>query len=201
MSSIPAGVMGDASLRSALAHNRRQNGQHRRHVVQRHVPHVPDAKRLRLPLPVPAAEDVAAFFHRLADLLGIAHRLERADGGGSVRAVGYVPDEHLPAFYRGAELFCYPSLYEGFGLPVLEAMQSGTAVVTSGLSSLPEVGGDAVAYVDPLDVEDIRRALTELLSDPELRARYAARAVARAKLYSWQATARETLTALESVAR
>ena len=120
---------------------------------------------------------------------------------GSVRALGYVPDEHLPALYRGAELFCYPSLYEGFGLPVLEAMQSGTAVVTSGLSSLPEVGGDAVAYVDPLDVADIRRALAELLLDPELRARYAARAVARAKLYSWRATANETLAALESVAR
>ena len=120
---------------------------------------------------------------------------------GSARAIGYVPDEHLPALYRRAELFCYPSLYEGFGLPVLEAMQCGTAVVTSGLSSLPEVGGDAVAYVDPLDVEDIRRALAELLFDAALRERYAARGVARAKLYSWRATAEGTLAALESVAR
>ena len=89
------------------------------------------------------------------------------------------------------------SLYEGFGIPVLEAMQSGTPVLTSSVSSMPEVGGDAARYVDPSDSESIRGGLAELMSDAELRSRCASAGVARAALFDWTVTARTVLTALE----
>ncbi|HEX5145727.1 MAG TPA: glycosyltransferase family 1 protein, partial [Conexibacter sp.] len=117
-----------------------------------------------------------------------------------VRPLGHVPDEDLPGLYREAALFAYPSLFEGFGLPVLEAMTAGTAVVTSNVSSLPEVGGDAVRYADPHDVGSIRDALAALLGDPAERARLAAAGRERARRYSWERTARETLDAVERAA-
>lgn len=118
----------------------------------------------------------------------------------AVRALGHVDDEDLRTLLRGAELFAYPSLYEGFGLPVLEAMRSGTAVLTSRISSLPEVAGDDAIYVDPLDVVDIRRGLEQGLTDGELRRRLADAGRARAQQFSWERTARETLSVLESLA-
>lgn len=121
--------------------------------------------------------------------------------GDLVRTLGFVPDEELASLYRGAELFCYLSLYEGFGIPVLEAMQSATAVLTSSVSSMPEVGGEAALYADPTDVLDIRRALAELLSDPALRGRAAAAGPAQAARFSWDATARHVLGVLESLRR
>jgi glycosyltransferase involved in cell wall biosynthesis len=117
-----------------------------------------------------------------------------------VRALGHVDDADLRALLRGAELFAYPSLFEGFGLPVLEAMRSGTAVLTSSISSLPEVAGEHAIYVDPLDIEDIRRGLTQGLTDEALRLRLAEGARARAETFSWERTARETLAVLESLA-
>ena len=120
--------------------------------------------------------------------------------GDHVKMLGKVADEELPALYRGAELFCYPSLYEGFGLPVLEAMQSGTAVIASNSSSMPEVGGDAACYVDPFDVADLRRAMRELLGDRERRAELRRRGPEQASRFSWTRTARDTLEILESVA-
>jgi glycosyltransferase involved in cell wall biosynthesis len=117
-----------------------------------------------------------------------------------VRTLGYLPDDELACLYRHAELLCYVSLYEGFGIPVLEAMRSGTAVLTSSVSSMPEVGGDAARYVDPLDVEDIRRGLRELLADEGLRARCRAAGIARAALFDWTASARTVLATLERVA-
>jgi glycosyltransferase involved in cell wall biosynthesis len=117
-----------------------------------------------------------------------------------VRLLGYVADEELPALYRGAELFAYPSLHEGFGLPVLEALACGTAVITSRTSSLPEVGADAARYVDPLDVTDIRAALEELLADEPKRAELAARGPAQAGRFSWRRTAELTLEAIEAAA-
>jgi glycosyltransferase involved in cell wall biosynthesis len=119
--------------------------------------------------------------------------------GELVRALGYVEEPNLPALYRGAGLFCYLSLYEGFGIPVLEAMQSGTAVLTSSVSSMPEVGGEAVRYADPFDVADIGRALGELLADPQLRGRCAAAGPARAARFDWDRTAATVLGALESL--
>jgi alpha-1,3-rhamnosyl/mannosyltransferase len=119
---------------------------------------------------------------------------------GSVRQLGFVPDDDLPALYRGAELFAYPSLHEGFGLPVLEALACGTAVITSNVSSMPEVGGDAARYVNPRDSGDIRAALEDLLSDDAKRAELAARGPAQAARFSWQTTAEQTLAAIEAAA-
>jgi glycosyltransferase involved in cell wall biosynthesis len=116
---------------------------------------------------------------------------------GIVNSLGYVPDEDLPALYRGALAFAYVSIYEGFGIPVLEAMQSGTPVLTSSCSSMPEVGGQAVRYADPLSVSDIRRGLAELLGDAALRERCAELGIERARGFSWAATASAVLAALE----
>jgi glycosyltransferase involved in cell wall biosynthesis len=118
-----------------------------------------------------------------------------------VRPLGYVDDADLPALYRRAELFAYPSLFEGFGLPVLEAMTAGTAVLTSNVSSLPEVGGDAVAYADPLDVGAIRSALDGLLREPAERGRLATAGRERARRFSWERTASETLAAVTAASR
>jgi glycosyltransferase involved in cell wall biosynthesis len=114
-----------------------------------------------------------------------------------VKTLGYVPDEDLPAIYRNADVFCYPSLYEGFGIPVLEAMCCGTAVLTSGRSSMPEVAGDSARYVDPDDTADIAHGLSELLSDATLRETLVARGLERARQFTWEGTARAVLTALE----
>ncbi len=97
-------------------------------------------------------------------------------------------------------MFCYPSLGEGFGLPVLEAMAAGAAVLTSAVSSLPEVGGDAVAYCDPLVVGSIAGALQALLEDPQRQAQLGALGRARAALFSWERTAEVVLEALERAA-
>jgi alpha-1,3-rhamnosyl/mannosyltransferase len=101
------------------------------------------------------------------------------------RFAGYVSDADLPTLYNAARVFAYPSLYEGFGLPVLEAMIAGVPVLTSNTSSMPEVGGDAAVYVAPRDVDDLRRGLTELLGDAALRARLATAGPARAGTFSW----------------
>jgi len=119
-----------------------------------------------------------------------------AEHADLVLPIGRVSDADLPALYRQADVFAYPSLYEGFGLPVLEAMQCGTAVVTSNVSSLPEVGGDAVCYVDPVHVESIRDGLTAVLSDPAWRDRLETAGPRRALSFSWEHTANLTLDAL-----
>ncbi|MCS7222001.1 MAG: glycosyltransferase family 1 protein [Anaerolineae bacterium] len=115
--------------------------------------------------------------------------------GDRVLFPGYVPAAELPAWYQAAEVFIYPSLYEGFGLPPLEAMACGTPVITSNTSSLPEVVGDAALLVDPYDVEAIAEALARLLEDAELRQRLREAGLARARLFSWERTARETVAA------
>jgi alpha-1,3-rhamnosyl/mannosyltransferase len=123
--------------------------------------------------------------------------LERARREGErVRLLGLVSDQDLAALYRLCDVFCYPSLYEGFGLPVLEAMQAGAAVVTSGISSLPEVGSDAVLYVDPTKTGEIRGALLRLLRSPEDREELGARARRRGANFSWERTADDVLRVL-----
>lgn len=111
---------------------------------------------------------------------------------GRVRFTNYVPEADLPALYSGAAVFCYPSLYEGFGLPVLEAMQCGTPTVTSCTSSLPEVVGDAALTVNPADPFEIAYGLRTLLSEPDKRQEYSRRALDRAAWFSWERTARLT---------
>ncbi len=105
----------------------------------------------------------------------------------------FVSDDDLPALYAGATLFVYPSLYEGFGLPVAEAMACGAPVVSSNASSLPEVGGDAVLYFDPRDVDAMAETIRRALSDESLRNDLRARGIAQAKKFSWEKAARELL--------
>jgi glycosyltransferase involved in cell wall biosynthesis len=106
---------------------------------------------------------------------------------------GHVDGELLPALYNGARLFVYPSLYEGFGLPVLEAMACGVPVVTSNTSSLPEVAGDAAMLVDPYDVTGIAEAMEQILGDNDRVTTLRRRGLARAARFTWEAAARETL--------
>lgn len=118
-----------------------------------------------------------------------------------VRLVGDVSRADLAIFYRLAELLVYPSLYEGFGLPVLEAMACGLPVVTSNISSLPEVAGDAARYVDPYDINDLAAAISELLKDDKLRALYRDKGFKRASKFSWKKCAEETLSVYHEVVK
>ena len=111
-----------------------------------------------------------------------------------------VSDEELAELYSTCAAFLYPSLYEGFGLPLLEAMATGAACVTSSVSSLPEVGGDAVRYVDPTNVDDVRAALELLLGDAEERSRLGRLARERAATFSWDRTAESIAGQLEELA-
>jgi len=120
----------------------------------------------------------------------LARRLGLAD---SVRFLGHVPQADLPALYSAADLFVFPSLYEGFGLPALEAMACGTPVVASNVSALPEVVGDAALQVSPLDVEALAGAMERLLRDDRLRSDLRERGLERAARFSWEKAARQTV--------
>ncbi len=109
-----------------------------------------------------------------------------------VRLLGYVPDEDLPALYGGAMLFVLPSLFEGFGLPMLEAMACGTPVVASHAGALPEVGGDAACYFDPSSVAMMQETIRQCLRDDVLRHELAQRGRRRASQFSWHRTAKQT---------
>jgi glycosyltransferase involved in cell wall biosynthesis len=116
--------------------------------------------------------------------------VEAAGVRQDVRFFGFVPERTLAALYRLASVFAFPSLYEGFGLPPLEAMACGTPVLTSRLSSLPEVVGDAALLVDPYDVDDIASGLARILEDAELRARLVVAGRQRAQHFSWERSVR-----------
>jgi alpha-1,3-rhamnosyl/mannosyltransferase len=118
---------------------------------------------------------------------------EQDAGVAPVRFLGPVDEADLAALYSGATLFVFPSLYEGFGLPVLEAMACGTAVVCARRSSLPEIAGDAAFFFNPEDVQEMADALWRVLNDARLRGSLQQRARQRAAAFSWEATARKTL--------
>jgi glycosyltransferase involved in cell wall biosynthesis len=127
-----------------------------------------------------------------AETLGIADRLVM---------LGHVASEALPAIYQGAMLFLYPTLYEGFGLPVVEAMASGTPVITSNTSALKEIGEGYAHLVDPLDVDALARAIAHLVSDEEHRDSLREMGLRRAQEFSWERTARRTLQVYREVLR
>ncbi len=110
---------------------------------------------------------------------------------------GFVDDADLPALYSGAEFFAYPSLYEGFGLPVLEALACGTPVLTSDNSCLPEAGGDGALYIEAESVESIAEGITRLATLPDLRARLSAAGVVHARSFSWERSLDQLLGAYE----
>jgi glycosyltransferase involved in cell wall biosynthesis len=110
-----------------------------------------------------------------------------------VHFIGFASDDDLPALYSGAACVAFPSLYEGFGFPVLEGMACGTPVVTSNVSSLPEVAGDAALMVDPYDVEEIAHAIQRVLDDETLRQTMIERGFAQARRFTWERSARQLL--------
>jgi glycosyltransferase involved in cell wall biosynthesis len=127
--------------------------------------------------------------------------LEETDVRDSVVLTGYVPESDLPALYSGALCFVYPSYFEGFGLPPLEAMKCGAPVIVGNATSLPEVVGDAALKVDPFDISAITAAMDQLINNSELRRELSVKGQARAKMFDWNDTARRTLAVYEQVYR
>lgn len=118
----------------------------------------------------------------------------------NVQFLGFVPGEDLPLLLAGAEAFVMPSLYEGFGIPVLEAMASGVPVIVSNVSSLPELVGKAGLLVDPYSVDQIEQAIRALLTDKKLQQKYSKIAISQAKKFSWEKMAKQVLKVFEKVA-
>jgi glycosyltransferase involved in cell wall biosynthesis len=127
--------------------------------------------------------------------------LEALSGRSDIMRLGFVPDEEMPLLYNAADLFCYPSLYEGFGLPLLEAQRSGCPVVASGTSSLREVGGEGVLYIDPLDVDDMAEKIRAALQDATLRSNLVKKGFQNEKRFSFARAAAELLALMRQVAR
>jgi glycosyltransferase involved in cell wall biosynthesis len=125
--------------------------------------------------------------------------LAEAQKHENVRLLGFVEDEDLPALYRGADLFVFTSLYEGFGLPVLEAMACGTPVVCSNTSSLPEVAGESALLVDPQSPDELAEAMVRAFGEEELREEMVDRGLAQAAKFTWERSARQLLDVLESL--
>lgn len=130
--------------------------------------------------------------YQLADDLNLAHR---------IHLPGYVPDDVLPSLLSNARFFCFPSLHEGFGLPVLEAQAMGVPLVTANNSSLPEIAGDAALLVDPTDIDAIADAMLQLSQDEDLRQQLIVAGFENIKRFSWEKAAAETLAVLEQAAK
>jgi glycosyltransferase involved in cell wall biosynthesis len=118
----------------------------------------------------------------------LSHWIDIQQVRSRVEFMGNVPEESLPALYRGAQALIFPSLYEGFGLPILEAMACGTPVVTSNLTAMPETAGFAAVFVNPRSVEEIANAMERIIGDSSLRNQMRDRGIVRASEFSWEAT-------------
>jgi glycosyltransferase involved in cell wall biosynthesis len=129
---------------------------------------------------------------RTAAQFKLRQRAEQLGVGDQVRLLGHVAQEALPALYQGATLFLYPTLYEGFGLPVVEAMASGTPVLTSNTSALKEIAGGHAQLVDPLDTERMAKAIARLVTDDRYRASLAEKGLARSRDFHWRLAAEQT---------
>lgn len=114
---------------------------------------------------------------------------------------GFIPIEHLPYLYNAADLFVYPSFYEGFGLPLLEAMSCGVPVITSDVTSIPEVVKDAAVKINPHDIDDMSNAIYEVYKDPDLRKNLIKKGLLRAMDFSWDETARKTLNSYKQIVK
>lgn len=119
--------------------------------------------------------------------------------GSRVKFLNHVPDVDLPGLYGGSAAFVFPSLYEGFGIPVLEALACGTVVLTSSTTSLPEVGGDGALYIDPENVASIKNGIEEIVSNYKLRDRLLSKGKLQVQKFSWQKAARETMGIIRRV--
>ena len=125
--------------------------------------------------------------------------IESSPFKSDIRQMDYIPDEVVPAFMNKADVFVYPSFYEGFGLPVLEAMQCGTPVITSNTSSMPEVGGEACLYVHPESADELADTIFKVIRDKSLQNILSGKGVERAKRFSWEKCAEETLEAYKQI--
>lgn len=123
---------------------------------------------------------------------GIFKKVESLHFNQEVLFIDYISEEDLPVVYSLAEIYLFPSLYEGFGLPILEAMVVGCPVITSNISSMPEVAGDAALLINPLNVEELVDAITKLLENPDLKKKLLEKGYLQAKHFSWEKTAEET---------
>lgn len=124
---------------------------------------------------------------------GLDHEISSLISKGQIRRLGYVPDDILPTLYSGARVFVYPSLYEGFGLPPLEAMACGVPVIVSNRSSLPEVVGEVGVKVDALDYENLADSMLSIIENDELCTSLGQQGIERAKRFSWKRCAEETI--------
>jgi glycosyltransferase involved in cell wall biosynthesis/radical SAM superfamily enzyme YgiQ (UPF0313 family) len=131
---------------------------------------------------------------------GLEERITRSNVAHAINFTGYVPFDDLAAIYSLAEIFVYPSMYEGFGLPVIEAMACGTPVVTGGAAALLEIGGNAIVHVDEVEADALGEALVALARDRERRIELSAAGLARAAEFSWERAARESLAIYRRVA-
>ena len=127
--------------------------------------------------------------------------MQRSDYREDILWLGYVGEDELPVFYSMAEVFIYPSIYEGFGLPVLEAMACGTPVITSDTSSLPEVGGDAVLYTDPNSSTKLAQQIEILCSDRDLQKKHSELGLKRSANFTWQKTAEKYIQLFENLSQ
>ena len=153
---------------------------------------------------IEAWDGMSASFRRMNDLViagmpgwraeQTMRRLLQAEHDDTgIRYLNYVPEADLPALTAGAKAFVYPSLYEGFGIPVAQAMAAGSPVITSNVSSLPEVAGDAALLIDPRSVSELRSAMTAIDESADFRTRLAAAAKSRAQCFKWETAAAESL--------
>lgn len=161
-----------------------------RHVLEAYA-RLPDATRKRHPLVIAGAKG-----WRAADLRSALRVLVER---GFIRFLGHVPDDDLPILYAGAAAFVFASIYEGFGLPPLEAMASGVPVLVAERASLPEVTGDAALKIDPARPDDTAVKLASLLDDKEIHGDFACRGLARAAGFTWDACAQATLRVYRSI--
>jgi glycosyltransferase involved in cell wall biosynthesis len=132
---------------------------------------------------------------------GLSAAVDRLDLAGAVRLLGFVSEAELVALYNQATVMAYPSLYEGFGLPVLEAMACGAPVISSNVTSIPEVAGDAALLIDPRDPQALAQALIQVATDPARQAELRRRGLAQAGQFSWAATACAMLALYEAAGR
>ncbi len=154
--------------------------------------HLPDDLKSTYKLVIAGQPD--QFFGKLLQNIGELNLEEQ------VILVGYMSRERLARLYNGAEVLVLPSLYEGFGLPILEAMSCGTPVVCSNVSSIPEVAGKAALYFSPEDIQQLSQSLTKILSEPETVQALKEKGFKQARKFSWKETARKTLEVYEEVA-
>jgi glycosyltransferase involved in cell wall biosynthesis len=153
---------------------------------------------------IPCGRDIKGFPYDIVIAGGTNARVFKTDtitmNSGKIKQLGYVTDEELKALYENAGCFVYPSLYEGFGLPPLEAMSCGCPVIMARSSSLPEVGGESVVYCDPHSHLDIAAKIEMMMSDEEMRKKYSRLGLQQAEKYSWKKAAKSYFEIIEKMA-